>query len=452
VGSAPGSRERRGRVLDGTLVAIGTDHGRAAVEDRERLAFPGDALAAGLAALRACPAVREGLILSTCNRTEVYAVVATANSAAESLSAFLATHRGVPPALLDAVATVRTGDDAARHLFRVASGLESMVLGEPQILGQVRGALGAAQAAGSAGPTVARLTTDALRVGKAARTATGIARNKTSIPHAGVALAEHRLAGLTGRRAVVVGAGKMAGLTARLLRGVGIGELVVANRTLAKAAALAQETGGRAAPLGALARELAVADVAFGAVTSTHYVLDRAALNGNLAGRTVPLIAIDLGVPRTIDPAVADHPLVTLFDVDDLAAPAATARAAYAAEVARAEAMVEDAIRAFAAWREARAVAPTVAALRARAEATRDAEVARALAKLGHLSERDREVVRALGATLTGKLLHPPVARLRSETGPQRAASAAALARLWDLDPTDPGADADPGAVVPGDS
>ncbi len=408
------------------LLAFSIDHKHAPVTLRERLAFGDAALRDALPVLPAH--AREGFVLSTCNRTEIYALA----DRDDAPIAFLAEMRGLPDEALRGAATVYHEHHAVAHLFRVAAGLESMILGEPQILGQVRQAFEAAREAGAAGPIIARLCHEALRLGKCARTETDIARNRLSIPHAAVDLAASRLGSLAGRAALVVGAGKMATLTARLLRGAAVADLAIANRTAERAEALARDVGGRAVPLSGLGSELARADLVVAATNVAGYVI-----GGDLAARgcqerSAPLLAVDLGVPRNIDPAVGRHPLVHLANVDDLEAVVAGSRARFAAEIARVEAMVAEATDAFFAWRGEREVAPTIAALHAHAERIRQAELDRALRKLGHLSPRDRDVVDALSVALVGKLLHQPVARLKR--CPERDWGATLVQHLFGLD------------------
>lgn len=409
---------------------MGVSHERAPIEVRERLAVPAPALSAGLIALS--QQASEAVILSTCNRTEIYVWTRPDEDGDELLRRFFA-NRGVPDVDLASSARVVRGGAAVRHLLRVASGLESLVLGEPQILGQIRGALDAAREVGSAGPHLTRLVTDALRIGKRARTETGIARNRTSVAHAGIDLAVQHLGGVTGRRAVVVGAGEMARLTAKLLRGQEIGDLVISNRTLAHAETLAGSVGGRAVPLATLGSELLAADVAFGVASTDTFLVDHRTLNGELAARRVPMLAIDLGVPRNIDPALGDHAMIDLFDVDDLEMVTRQRRSTYAAEVTRAEQIVAAGVDAYLGWHSARTVVPTVAAIRKRGTALQEQEVSRALNKLTHLSERDQNVVRALAASLTGKLLHAPVAHLGAASPELQARDADAAWRLFDL-------------------
>lgn len=392
------------------LIVVGSNHEYAPVDVRERLAFPGDMLLAGLRALH--ERVDEGLILSTCNRTEVYAVAGTEEVAQEEIFSFLGGYHDVPEHLLRKASYVHAGKDAVTHIFRVASGLDSIVLGEPQILSQIRDALQTAREAGAAGPVLQRLATDALKTGKRARTETNIARNRVSIAHAAVDLAQHEMGSLAGRAAVVLGAGKMATLTAKLLRTHDIGELTVINRSLERARDLARATGGHVVPITGLPQALAQADVVFGAV-----MVERPLVRvDDIMDRTSPLLLVDLGVPRTIDSECGTLDGVTVRDVDALEPLADQTRRQYAAEVRKVETLIDSATTEFESWTQGRAAATAIAAVRQRAESVRDSELERVLRRLAHLPERDRNVVRALAHGLTNKMLHDPVIALRQSS------------------------------------
>lgn len=404
MGAVPGSART-------ALLVAGTSHDHAGVELRERIAFPEADLAAGLDRLR--DIATEGLILSTCNRTEVYALVDHDRLAREPrlLHTFLALERDIDPRQLDDALYAFQGRAAARHLCRVACGLDSLVLGEPHILTQVQHAWDVAHEQGATGPILSRLASDALHAGKLARTESGIARNRTSIPHAAVDLASRRLGTLRGRRALVVGAGEMATLAARLLGRAGVGELTIVNRTPRRADAIAGETGAQVLGLDGLPAALAAADVVITAVATTGPVIVPAMLAAR--ERETPRLLIDLGVPRNVDPACAEVPGTRVVSVDDLEEVAAETRERYAREIAAVERIVDQAADAFIAWWKARRAAPTIAALRRQAEDVRAHELDRALRKLAHLSERDREVVAALSHAITNKLLHQPITQLR---------------------------------------
>lgn len=392
------------------IVLIGSNHACAPVDLRERLAFSGETLAEALRALRA--RVDEALIVSTCNRTELYALTDDPARTRDEIYAFLAHYHHLPPGELTHASYAREDAEAVAHLFRVASGLDSMVLGEPQILAQIRDALDQARAVGAVGPMLSRLATEALRVGKRARTETSIARNRLSIAHAAVELAMRELDGLGGKSAVIIGAGKMATLTAKLLRAADIGELTIANRSLPRARELASTVGAQVVALGDLSTILATADLVVGAAMAEAPLVTADTIRP-VACRTDPLLLVDLAVPRVVAAEVARIPGVVLRDVDALEGVAQATRARYAGEVAKVEGLVADATGAYLQWQASRGAAATIAAITRRAETQRDAEFERAARRLRHLSERDLNVVRALAVGLTNKLLHEPVSALR---------------------------------------
>lgn len=413
---------------------LGTNHERASIEVRERLAFGSDDLGVGIRQLGGI--VHEGAILSTCNRTEVYGLFDPEIDGGAALRAFLVGARDLPaPAVADATYQY-SGADAIRHLYRVSCGLDSMMLGEPQILTQVQDALVAARDESVAGPVITRLYTNALRVGKLARTATGIARNRLSISHAAVDLATRELGTLAGRRVVVIGAGEIGTVTARILRTAKTADLVIVNRSPERGQALAAAVEGRYVPLDALADALTDAAVVFSAVDAPNYVLGRRVLQASADRRGEPLLIVDLGVPRSVDPALGADPSVSLRTVDDLERIASATRTQYDGEVRRVEALVAQAVDEFNGWLRIREAVPAIRALRDRAEEVRQAELERALRRLGHLSERDREVVRALSVGIVGKLLHQPIVALREATEDGHHDQAVqALADLFGIEP-----------------
>jgi glutamyl-tRNA reductase len=408
------------------LVVVGSNHEYAPVSIRERLAFAGDALTDGLRALN--EHVGEGLILSTCNRTEIYVVSDNEDHARDGIFDFLATYHSVPVPVLERASYVFSGNGAVDHLFRVASGLDSLVLGEPQILSQIRDALDTARETASVGPLLQRLATDALRVGKRARTETDIARNRVSIAHAAVDLALAERGDLATRSVVIIGAGKMASLTAKVLAGAGVGDLTIVNRSIANATALAETTGARALPMSDLAAAIAGADIVFGAVISERPLVNPAMVSN----RRAPLLAIDLSVPRVIDDQCESVPMVAVRDVDALETVVERTRQQYTAEVVKVEALVSGAVESFGEWTRSRAAVEAIAAIRTKADAIREAEVERTLRKLSHLSDRDRNLVRALASGITNKLLHDPVIALRAASSDEQVSGAL---QLFGLDP-----------------
>ena len=390
-----------------TLVVVGSNHEYASVSVRERLSFAGGALQDGLRALN--ERVGEGFILSTCNRTEIYVVSESEMRAREGIFGFLSGYHNVPMPVLERASYVLSGQHAIDHMFRVASGLDSMVLGEPQILSQIRDALDAAREAGSVGPLLQRLATDALRVGKRARTETDISRNRMSIAHAAVDMAGKEVDGLAGRSVVVLGAGNMATLTAKLLRSRKVGKLTIVNRSIARAFELAEATDGEVMPLTGIRHALSSADVVFGAATAESHLVTP----NMVANRDRPLLLVDLSVPRIIDSGCEREVHVTVRDVDALEPLIEETRRRYAAEVEKVELLVASAVASFSVWSRSRSASEAIAMIRDQAILMQDAEIERTLRRLSHLNDRDRNLVRALAVGITNKLLHQPVQTLR---------------------------------------
>lgn len=393
-----------------TIVVVGSNHEYAPVDVREQLAFSGNSLTDGLRRLR--ESVDEGLILSTCNRTEIYAVGHgdEPDAIRREIFGFLSGYHKVPARVLEHASYVWTGKLAVEHLFRVASGLDSMVLGEPQILSQIRDSLTMAREAEAVGPILQRLATDALKTGKRARTETDISRNRVSIAHAALDLAQAELGSLRGKSGLVLGAGKMATLAGKLLRANGIGSLTFVNRSLQRAEDLARETGGAALPIARLDHAIAGADVVVGAVLVDEPLVTA----DHIRRRSTPLLIVDLGVPRTVDPECGLLPNVTVRDVDALEPVARETRLRFQGEVDKVEVLVGVAVADFGAWVQSRTGVQAITAVRAHADAVQHAETERALRRLSHLSEQDQNVVRALAMGIANKMVHAPTLALRT--------------------------------------
>ncbi len=410
------------------LIVVGIHQRTAPLELRERLAFDERQLAGALDALRQYAA--EGLILSTCNRVEVYGVLAT--PVAEPLERFLAGRHGLEPPALEPYRYVHVDRAAARHLFRLAAGLDSMVLGEDQIVGQLKEAYTRAHAAGLTGSLLNRLVHCALAAGKLVRTQTGIARSHLSVVSVALDLARQTLGSLVGRRIVVVGAGRMAGLALAHLRADAPRSVTVVNRTFERARALAERYGAAARPFDGLEEALRDADVALTCTAAPEIVVRYETVARAAADRIAPLLLLDLAVPRDIDPRAATLPGVQLYDVDGMQEICAANRAARAAEVAGAETLIDVEVEQFMRWWAARRAVPAIRALRARAEAIAQAEVRRTLARFPQLSPAQRAAIEAMGNAIVNKLLHHPVTALKDPAGGVELAQAAA--RLFRLD------------------
>jgi glutamyl-tRNA reductase len=394
------------------LITIGVHQRTAPVVVRERLAFSAASLDQALQRLRTY--VDEGMIISTCNRVEVYGLVSGAEPGDQVLRRFLAEWHHVAPEELAPHLYTFVGADAVRHLFRLAAGLDSMVLGEDQIMGQLKAAFAEAQAAGAPGQLLNRLVHSALATGKLVRTQTGIARNHLSTVSVALGIARETLGRLDQRNVLIVGAGRMAELALKHLRGDAPAGLGIANRTIERAQALAGAYGATAWSFDRLEEALRQADVVVSCTSAPEVVIDAAMVARALAGRERGMLLLDLAVPRDVDRQAAAVPGARLVDIDDMQAICESNRAARVAEVANAETLVEGEVAKFMEWWATQAVVPTIKALRERAEAIRVAEIERTLAKLPDLPPRTQEAIHALSAAIVNKLLHQPITTLKA--------------------------------------
>ena len=412
------------------IVVVGLNQNSAPVAVRERLAFVPGELPRALEALR--NHVAEGFILSTCNRVEIYSVAGHADSGAQLLGHFLAETRGFPPDELRPLLYSHGHEAAVAHLFRVASGMDSMVVGEGEVLSQVRAALDAAYAAGTLGPVLRRLGSAAVGAGKRVRARTGIGRNPLSVVTLALQAAATRGRPVTGASVLVLGAGETAETVLRHLDGASPRRVTVVSRRHERAATLAARYGAASAPADRLPEVLADVDVIVGCTSAPEIVIHAGDVVAARRSGSRRLICLDLGVPRDIDPAVRDIDGVTLVDLDELQAAANENRARRVHEVDAAEVVVAGEVERFMEWWRSRQVVPTIAALRAYAAEVRDAEVAHALARLGDLPARDAFVVRALAQRIIGKLLHRPLTVLKADA--EGANMAQVLRQLFQLE------------------
>lgn len=419
------------------ILALGVSYRRAPLELLERLALGPDDLPKAYRILRELEAVSEGVVVSTCNRVEVYAEVASYHAGFLDLKRFISDSREIA---LDEFADPLYShyeEDAAEHLFTVAAGLDSMLVGEPQILSQVRQAYRGASEEGAAGPVMASVFRGAVRTGRRVRAETAIGASPAGFVEAAISLAEHDLGGLDRRSAVVVGAGEMARLALGHLRRRGIDRVRVLNRSAERAARVAAAAGADHAGLDSLEHAVAQADLVVSSTGATGTVIGAHAIRGAMSARPHrPLFVVDLAVPRDVEPSVAELPGVRLASIDDLRRTLA-ARAAPAAEIERARGIVREEVERFAAWRRAARLAPLIHALRERGKRIEAAELARVLPRLSGLGERERAAVESLAGGIVAKLLHEPIVRLR-RAGTSDAL-ARALAELFALDPNPEG-------------
>jgi glutamyl-tRNA reductase len=410
---------------------VGVNHRTAPVEVRERFAFAADELPRALVRLR--EEFKGAVILSTCNRTEVYIVAPTPLADAWPVVKVLSELKDACGRHID-LFYAKSGEDAARHLFRVAAGLDSMVLGEAEILGQVRAAFVAAGAAGSGHPLLSRLFHTAIRTGRRARAETAIGREPVSVSSVVATLARKMLGDLSGRCVLVVGTGEAGGRTAHSLVENGVSRLLVMSRTHERAEQLAADLRGEAVPFDALPTALSEADIVITSSGAPSFLIGPDLLAPAAARRDgQPLLFIDIAVPRDVDPVVEQFPHVRLYDIDDLQAISQESIRAREREVAAVDAVIEGELRRFVAWWRTLSVVPTLRALQHRAEVIRQYELERTLPRLGSLTKDERRRLEAMTRAIVNKLLHPPIASLKS--GNDGAERAAALQELFDLEP-----------------
>jgi glutamyl-tRNA reductase len=423
------------------VFVVGANFRSAPLELLERLAVDAERRPKALAGLLDLEHVHEAVIVSTCNRVEVYAAISRFHGAAGDVRRFLADQGGLALEEFAGHLYDYYEERAVQHLFAVAAGVDSMVVGEAQILGQVREAFQAAQAERTVGPVLSSLFARAIKVGRRARSETGIGAGMASTVTVGLRVAASQLDGLAGRRALVVGAGSLARLAGRALREAGAAELVVANRTPATGAALARELGGRAVPLDRIADELASADLMVAATAGTTPTVPTATVAAALARRAEtdrpgPLVVLDLGVPRDVDPEVRGLPGVVLADLDALRAVLETEEGPRR-EVERVRALIAQETAAYLGGQREARLAPTIRSLRARAEQVRQQELAKVSPRLAGLDERQRAAVEAVTRGLVNKLLHDPMVRGKTLAArPDGDLYVAALRELYGLDPS----------------
>ena len=388
------------------------NHRSAPVEVREKISFPSCAGRKFLRELKESGVASEAVLISTCNRTEVYAVVEHESDRTKVFEA-LAADRDVSVESLYRDAYWLTDADAVRHLYRVASSLDSMVLGEAQILGQVRRAYRTSTEERCAGPVLHKLFHNALRVGKDVRTETGIGDNSLSVARVAVKLAENVFGTLSGRKALVLGAGEMSELVVNHLKDSGIGEIRVANRTAERAQELAGRVGGRPVEFENLAGELPEVDVVVSSTGSGDWVIGGDIMLAALENRTSPLFFIDIAVPRDVDPVVQSLEQCYLYDIDDLQAVVERNADDREAAAARGEAMISPEVVEYMNWLSTLHVIPLIKELRSEAERVRRHEVARTLKK-ADLSPEEEAAVERLSHSLVNKLLHGPIAEIKA--------------------------------------
>lgn len=417
-----------------SLLVVGLSHRSAPVRMLERAAVAPDDLPKALHELVSAAGLAEVAVLSTCNRVEVYAEVEKFHGGVQDVSDIVARWSGVPLTELTPHLYVHYEDRAVQHLFAVASGLDSMVVGESQILGQLRACYRAGQAEGTVGRGLGLLLREALRVGKRARSETGIDHAGQSLVSVGLELAASTLGPLPGRRALLVGAGSMGALAGATLLRVGVDDVTVANRGLERAQRLAGTLGGRAVGLDQLAHQIAAADLVVCSTGATSPVVDQETVAAAVAGRRGrPLVLLDLALPRDVDEAVRELLGVTVIDLEALRGVLSGEQVGRDVEAVRRIVTAE--VAGFLGRERARQVTPTVVALRAQADEVTSAELDRLAARLPGLTAREREEVAVTVRRVVDKLLHAPTVRVRElAEEPGGDSYAAALRELFGLD------------------
>jgi glutamyl-tRNA reductase len=420
------------------LVAVGVSHRTAPVELREAVDFSRAGLDTAVNALAARQVAREAVVVSTCNRAEIYAA-ADAETAADTCARFIAEYHALPWDRVAPHIFVLRGGEAARHLFRVAAGLDSLVVGEPQILGQVKEAFAAATGVKQTGTLTHRLFNAAFTVGKRVRSETGLGEGAVSVSYAAIALARKIFRDLKGLRVLILGAGEMAKLTGVHLHAQQVRQIAIASRTLATAEMLAAEIGGHAVPWASLSSALTAADIVVTATGATEPVLTRARIEEAMRPRRGrPLFIIDIAVPRDVEADAGSLHQVFLYNIDDLQTIVQENMARREAELERAERIVTEELERFISWMQSREIVPTVIALRQRFEQIRQAELQRLEPKIASLPPEARARVDEITHLIIEKLLVAPTEQLKSIHDETTAvAFADAVNRLFSLSPAD---------------
>lgn len=419
-----------------TLSLIGINHKTAPIEVRERIAISREDLPEATRALAAVPGVTECMIVSTCNRVEILAAVdsSNANSPSDGLTNFLHRHFGLDPALLAPHLYEHQDKEAVRHLFRVAASLDSMVVGEPQILGQVKEAFAVARASGTVAGQLEHLLQSTFAAAKKVRAETEIGSNSVSIASVAVELARKIFGSLQGRTVFLVGAGKMSELAARHLVQQGAGSILVTNRTLERARRMAENFQGQVIPFDQLYEAASQADIVISSTGAPHPIFRREHGQAFMhRRRNRPMFFIDIAVPRDVDPEMGKLEGIFVYDIDDLQQVAAAHMAERSREATDAETLIAGEVERFHQRLLTVNVAPAIVALQRQAEEIRQAELRRSQARLGSLSAEQVAAVEALTRGLVNKFLHPPMQALKQAARENDAARVEALCETWSL-------------------
>jgi glutamyl-tRNA reductase len=397
------------------ILVVGLSHKTAPIELRERLIVPEQDLPKPLEMMGDSAELVERMLVATCNRVEVYAVTeGQVEKATGVIADCLATYRNVEKAEFQDKLYTHSAGDAVRHVFRVASSLDSMVVGEPQILGQVKAAYTIAQAREATGIILNNLLEQAFHVAKRVRTETGVAASAVSVSSAAVELARKIFGELAGRSVLIIGAGEMAELALRHLMDDGVRSVLVANRSYDRAVTLAQQCDGRAVTFEAFRREMVGADIVISATSAPHVILKKEDMQTIIQQRRHrPIFLIDIADPRDIDPACNDLDNVYLYNIDDLQSVVEANLKERKREAERAEVIIDREVGVYLNWLRSLDVVPTIVSLRQRVEEIRGAELQKALVRIGDLTSEQREVMTAMSHAMVNKILHQPMTELK---------------------------------------
>lgn len=399
------------------ILVVGLNHRTADVDVREKLAFNGPKLEEGLLRIKELPAIEEAIILSTCNRVEIYADVKGHEDASETLTTFLSEFHNLDRTALKKSLYFLKGEDAVRHIFRVSASLDSMVVGEPQILGQMKDAFDFALQKKTTGMLLNRLMKKAISVAKRIRTETKIAENAVSISFAAVELARKIFTDLSEKSFMLLGAGDMAELAARHMMNFNVREVIVVNRTFERGCELANEFNGRAVRFEDFLKEMVHADIIICSTNAPAYVLRREDMQRVMKDRrNKPVFIIDISVPRNIDPEINNIDNVYLYDVDDLQGVVEENIMERKKEAEMAEAIIQEEIAAFQKWISSLDSIPTVVALRNKAEEIKKDELDRLMNKFPELGEKERKAIEYMASAIVNKLIHPPTIAIKEDS------------------------------------
>ena len=415
------------------ILVIGVNHKTAALDVRERLAFNGERLGDGLMKIRSLPGIHEAVILSTCNRVEAYMVVKNPEESSDTLLFFLSEFHGINYNTLHKSLYILSDENAVRHVFRVASSLDSMVVGEPQILGQLKDAFEFALEQRATGMLLNRLMKKAISVAKRVRTETKIAENAVSISFAAAELAKKIFTNLTEKSFMLLGAGEMAELAARHMVSSGVREVVVVNRTYERGCELAREFCGRSAKYEDFHREMIHSDIIICSTGAPSYILRKEEMQKVMKERKQrPVFIIDISVPRNIDPEINTLDNVYLYDVDDLQGVVDANMLERKKEAEKAEKIIEHEIGAFSKWMSSLDSVPTMIALRNKAEEIKREEIERLIIKCPDLGEKELKAIEHMASAIVNKLIHPPTVALK-EDREDRDTLIAAIRKLYGI-------------------